>query len=243
MTRKDKIIYVIILSLGVLVIAIATCLMNFVLAIILYDLELPDTFLLKNYFLNLSQICFTMLMLVAYAVYMFISIPYIIISIVLAVIFIIKYIKFKGKKLFKIVKTVILGVAILVTWIYGLDSIALTSKYEIKVNSKVNEVTNVEVKELLQSELENNQYVYKIIISAGFPDDYYVKIYHKDSGFKIADAFLSHNDYEFVHENSKNITNICNIKALLSILLGNILYIYFIVNILKEYKRISLERI
>ena len=240
MKKRDKIIYVIILSLGVLLIAIATCLMNFVLTIILYDLELSNTLFLENYFLNFLQIYFVILMLVAYAVYTFISIPYIVISIILAVIFIIKYIKFKGKKLWQIVKTIILGVAILVIWIYGLKSITLTNKYEIKVNSTVDEVTNIEVKELLQNELKNDQYVYKIIISAGFPDDYDVKIYYKDNGLKIENAFLSDNDYDFVHKNSKNITNIYNTKALLCTFLGNVLYIYFIVNILKEYKRISI---
>ncbi len=240
MKKRDKIIYVIILSLGVLLIAIATCLMNFVLTMILYDLELSNTLFLENYFLNFLQMYFVILMLVVYAVYTFISIPYIVISIILAIIFIIKYIKFKGKKLWQIVKTIILGVAILLIWIYGLKSITLTNKYEIKVNSTVDEVTNIEVKELLQNELKNDQYVYKIIISAGFPDDYDVKIYYKDNGLKIENAFLSDNDYDFVHKNSKNITNIYNTKALLCTFLGNVLYIYFIVNILKEYKRISI---
>ena len=240
MKKRDKIIYVIILSLGVLLIAIATCLMNFVLTMILYDLELSNTLFLENYFLNFLQMYFVILMLVVYAVYTFISIPYIVISIILAIIFIIKYIKFKGKKLWQIVKTIILGVAILLIWIYGLKSITLTNKYEIKVNSTVDEVTNIEVKELLQNELKNDQYVYKIIISAGFPDDYDVKIYYKYNGLKIENAFLSDNDYDFVHKNSKNITNIYNTKALLCTFLGNVLYIYFIVNILKEYKRISI---
>lgn len=240
MKKRDKIIYVIILSLGVLLIAIATCLMNFVLTMILYDLELSNTLFLENYFLNFLQMYFVILMLVVYAVYTFISIPYIVISIILAIIFIIKYIKFKGKKLWQIVKTIILGVAILLIWIYGLKSITLTNKYEIKVNSTIDEVTNIEVKELLQNELKNDQYVYKIIISAGFPDDYDVKIYYKDNGLKIENAFLSDNDYDFVHKNSKNITNIYNTKALLCTFLGNVLYIYFIVNILKEYKRISI---
>ena len=137
MKKRDKIIYVIILSLGVLLIAIATCLMNFVLTMILYDLELSNTLFLENYFLNFLQMYFVILMLVVYAVYTFISIPYIVISIILAIIFIIKYIKFKGKKLWQIVKTIILGVAILLIWIYGLKSITLTNKYEIKVNSTV----------------------------------------------------------------------------------------------------------
>ena len=123
MKKRDKIIYVIILSLGVLLIAIATCLMNFVLTMILYDLELSNTLFLENYFLNFLQMYFVILMLVVYAVYTFISIPYIVISIILAIIFIIKYIKFKGKKLWQIVKTIILGVAILLIWIYGLKSI------------------------------------------------------------------------------------------------------------------------
>ena len=156
MKKRDKIIYVIILSLGVLLIAIATCLMNFVLTMILYDLELSNTLFLENYFLNFLQMYFVILMLVVYAVYTFISIPYIVISIILAIIFIIKYIKFKGKKLWQIVKTIILGVAILLIWIYGLKSITLTNKYEIKVNSTVDEVTNIEVKELLQNELKND---------------------------------------------------------------------------------------
>ena len=164
MKKRDKIIYVIILSLGVLLIAIATCLMNFVLTMILYDLELSNTLFLENYFLNFLQMYFVILMLVVYAVYTFISIPYIVISIILAIIFIIKYIKFKGKKLWQIVKTIILGVAILLIWIYGLKSITLTNKYEIKVNSTVDEVTNIEVKELLQNELKNDHYLYNIFL-------------------------------------------------------------------------------
>ena len=82
MKKRDKIIYVIILSLGVLLIAIATCLMNFVLTMILYDLELSNTLFLENYFLNFLQMYFVILMLVVYAVYTFISIPYIVISII-----------------------------------------------------------------------------------------------------------------------------------------------------------------
>ncbi len=38
--------------------------------------------------------------------------------------------------------------------IKGISLLPLTSEYEIKVNSKINEVSNIEVQELLQKELE-----------------------------------------------------------------------------------------
>ena len=52
----------------------------------------------------------------------------------------------------------------------------MTSEYEIEVNTKVDEVSNDEIRSFLQEKIVGNKYIEKIEIIQGFPDDYNVKI-------------------------------------------------------------------
>lgn len=85
----------------------------------------------------------------------------------------------------------------------------------------------------------DNTYVYKIEIKQGFPDDYVVKIHYKGKTDQVKNTFLSDSYYDFIKSNSKDITITLEIKSIIMILLGDIVYIYFVIYILKEFKRIS----
>lgn len=167
-------------------------------------------------------------------------IPYLIISIILGIIFSIKYVKYKGKKKKQIIKTIILGILTVYIIIKGISIMPLTSKYEIKVGTNVNNVSNLSIKSILKERLEGNPYVYKIEITRGFPDDYNVRIYYQDVIKKVQYTWLSDSYQYFIEKNAKDVTNILTIKSILTITLGNMLYIYFIVHVLKEFKRITM---
>ena len=116
----------------------------------------------------------------------------------------------------------------------------LTTKYKVNVNAKVNEVSNLEIKEFLKEEITGNKYIYKIEITQGFPDDYNVNIFYQDTTKKVEKAFLSDYNYDFIIRNTKNITNELTIKSIIVTLIGDILCIYFLIYLLKEFKRISI---
>ena len=62
----------------------------------------------------------------------------------------------------------------------GVTTFSLTNNYEIKVNSKINEISNIEVRNFLKKEIDGNKYIYVIKIRQSFPDDYNVQIHLND---------------------------------------------------------------
>ena len=168
-------------------------------------------------------------------------IPYLIISILLCIFYIRRYIQFQGEKKNKIIA--ILGLIILSSYliIKGFSMYPLNGKYEIEVNSKISQISNVEVKEYISMYLKEDYYIYNVEIYHSFPDDFDGVIYYKDIVTKEKSIFLSDSgkDYEFIKNNAENNTNEYTKKAIIMLVTGDIIYITFIIFTLKELKRIS----
>lgn len=168
-------------------------------------------------------------------------IPYLIISILLCIFYIRRYIQFQGEKKNRIIA--ILGLIILSSYliIKGFSMYPLNGKYEIEVNSKISQISNVEVKEYISTYLKEDYYIYNIEIYHSFPDDFDGVIYYKDIVKKEKSIFLSDSgkDYEFIKNNAENNTNEYTKKAIIMLVTGDIIYITFIIFTLKELKRIS----
>lgn len=241
--KSDKVLYVLILAMGVITAIVLGYFLLFVLMEFMNSSQCAEILMDMNVYHPFYEVLngiSSVAILVLLSVF-FTAIPYFILSIILCVFFIIKYVKYKGEKKKQIIKTTILGIAILFFVFGGFTSLPWTSQYEIKVGAKVNDVTNAEVQDFLKKELKDNPYVEKIQIASGFPDDYVVKIYYRDIGKKVKHTSLWDSDYYFVKNNTKDITNLLEIKTIIMTLIGEGLYIYFVIYILKEFKRIAEE--
>lgn len=203
-----------------------------------YSKILIDMNIYRTFYITLNFV--TQMAIPIFLIILFSAIPYFIISIIISVFFIRKYVKYKGEKK-QIIMIIILGILTICFVIKGVSLLPLTTKYEVKVNAKVNEVSNLEIRELLQKEITGNKYIYKIEIIQGFPDDYNVNIYYQDTTKKVERTFLSDHYYDFINRNTRNITNELTIKSIIVTSIGNILCIYFLIYVLKEFKRISIE--
>lgn len=168
-------------------------------------------------------------------------IPCIIILILLCIFYVRRYMQFKGKKKNKIIA--ILGLMILTSYliIKGFSIYPLSGKYEINVNSKISEISNIEVKEYIGKYLKEDYYIYNIEIHHSFPDDYNGVINYKDIVKQEKRIFLSDSgeDYEFIKNNAKDRTDEYTIKSIIMLLVGDIIFIIFVIFTLKELKRIS----
>ena len=242
MKKSDKVIYTIILIMGIVTIFVISYFLLLGTMHLMnteeYSKILIDNNIYSGFYtiLNLiNKVSLQMIIVVILA-----AIPYLIISIVLAIIFIKKYNQYQGKQMWQIIRECILGVIILFILIKGVSLYPLTNKYEIDVNKNISNVSNIEIKEFLQERIKQDEYVYKIEIERGFPDDYIAKIYYKDGiGTRIKDTFMGDSYSNFIDINAKDITNSFSIKSIILIFIGDILYIFFVVYILKEFKRIS----
>jgi len=239
--KSDKVIYNIIKLAGILAIAVISYFIIFSTMNLMNSMEYAKILIdmdMYTPFYNILNII-TQLAIPIFFFMLLAAIPYLIVCIILCIIFIRKYVKFKGEKEKQIIKIILLGILTIYLTIKGISLLPLTSEYEIKVNSKINEVSNIEVREFLQKELKGNKYVYKINIRQGFPDDYVVQIHYQDATRKVEDAFLSDYDYDFINTNAKNITNELTIKSIILTLVGDVLCIYLLIYVLKVFKRIS----
>lgn len=239
--KSDKVIYTIIKTLGIVTILVISYFFIFGTMSMMNSSEFSKILIdIKVYsaFYKILNVINSMAIPI-FCIMILLAIPYLIVSIILCVIFLRKYIKYKGQKENQIIRILLLGIIIAFMVIKGISLYPMTTRYEINVNSKVNEVSNTEVKEFLQKELVDNTYVYKIEIKQGFPDDYVVKIHYKGKTDQVKNTFLSDSYYDFIKSNSKDITITLEIKSIIMILLGDIVYIYFVIYILKEFKRIS----
>lgn len=169
-------------------------------------------------------------------------IPYLIILAVIFIFFTVRYIEIKEKKISKIITVIILIGLTIFLILKGVSIYPLTGKYEIQVDKKVSEVSNTDVRELLQRELKEDYYVYKIEIYNGFPDDYTGYIKYKDIFNEKQRFFMGDAQRNFVEKNAINKTNEYSIKATLFLLAGDITYIAFILVIQKEFVRIAKKK-
>ncbi len=241
MKTTDNFIYSIILIMGVIgIISISYFILLFTMNL-LNTTEFSKLLINMNIYQYFYQLLNNMrYMAISILIVTFIIIiPYFIISIILGIVFIIKYVKYKGKKKKQIIKTIILGILTVYIIIKGIFIVPLTSKYEIKVGTNVNSVSDLGIKNILKERLKGNPYVYKIEITRSFPNEYNAEIYYQDVINKVYHTLLSDSYKDLINSNAKDVTNILTIKFILTTTLGNMLYIYFIVHVLKEFKRIT----
>ena len=239
MKKLDNIIYIIIKILGIIAITILSYIIIFTTMSLMNKIDflevLTDLSIYKIFYSITIKMFIPVILIVA-----IIAIPYLIIFIISIIILIIKYIKLKVKKKKQIITITALLILTICFTIKGIELFPLTNDYEIKVNSKINEISNIEVRNFLKKEIDGNKYIYVIKIRQSFPDDYNVQIHYKDITNKIEYAFLSDSNYDFIERNAKDITNELTMKSIILILVGYLLCIYLLKYVLKEFKRITI---
>ena len=239
MKKLDNIIYIIIKTLGIIAITILSYIIIFTTMSLMNKIDflevLTDLSIYKIFYSITIKMFIPVILIVV-----IIAIPYLIIFIISIIILIIKYIKFKEKKKKQIITITTLFILTICFIIKGASLFPLTNDYEIKVDSKINEISNIEVRDFLEKEIDGNKYVYIIKIRQGFPDDYIVQIHYKDITNKIEYAFLSDSNYDFIERNAKDITNELTIKSIILFLIGDLFCIYLLKYVLKEFKRITI---
>ena len=239
MKKLDNVIYIIIKTLGIIAITIISYIIIFATMSLMNKIEFLEILTDSTIYLILYSIMIKIFIPVILIV-VIIAIPYLIIFIISIILLIIKYVKFKGKKKKQIITITALLILTICFTIKGVELFPLTNDYEIKVNSKINEISNIEVRDFLKKEIDGNKYVYVIKIRQSFPDDYNVQIHYKDMKNKIEYAFLSDSNYDFIERNAKDITNELTMKSIILILVGNLFCIYSLKYVLKEFKRITI---
>ena len=243
MKKSDKVMYSIIKIIGIIAITLISYFILFSIMNLMntteYSKILIDMNIYRPFYIILNFI--TQMAIPVFLIILFIAIPYLIVFLIIFAFFIRKYVKYNGNKKKQIIKIVILFILIICFVINGVSLLPLTTKYEIKVNARVNEVSNLEVRKFLQEEITGNEYIYKIEIIQGFPDDYNVNIFYQATTKKIQKTFLSDYQDDFINRNAKNITNELTIKSIILTLIGDGLCIYFLIYLLKEFKRISIK--
>ena len=168
------------------------------------------------------------------------EIPYLIIAYVvtsfwLGIIFLIKYIKKKRN----IVKTILFSCSIILLLLATLKILMFTGDYVIKVNSRVDEISNPEISKFIKSTVSGNPYIINIEISE---DAYYrheTKINYFDKWFQT-EKFITYGDLISYSGNSisdyaKDIRFQNSIISVILLIILMVLYIYFCRYILKEY--------
>ena len=168
------------------------------------------------------------------------GIPYLIIAYVvtsfwLGIIFLIKYIKKKRN----IVKTILLSCSIILLLFATLKVLIFTGDYVIKVNSRVDEISNPEISEFIKSTVSGNPYIIDIEISQDISYRSKVEINYFDKWFEtkefqIGSGFVPSNDNN-IFDYAENITVQKRIISIILLMLIIVLYVYFCRYIIKEY--------
>lgn len=236
MKKMDNFIYTLIAIIGVLTIVFILYCIIFGIINLINMPEFSKILMDKgSYHLSYN----VTMALQIFVILLFSAIPYLICSILLGIIFIRKYIKYKGEKKNHIIKILILSTITGFIILDGITLYPLAEEYEISVNSRIDKVSNIEVKEFLRNNIEENRYVYKINIKRSFLDDYRVVIYYNDIVKKEKITYLSDYFSEFIYENATDTTYSLALKSTILTTIGEALYIYCLIYLLKEFRRIS----
>ena len=166
------------------------------------------------------------------------GIPYLIIayavgSLWLGIIFLIKYIQKKRN----IVKTLLFSCSIILLLFATLKVLMFTGDYVIKVNSKVDEISNPEISEYIRRNVSGNPYIIDIEL---FKDVFYrdrIKINYFDKWFKTKEFSMGPDlvSYDKVFDYAEKITIQKRIVSVILLIVIIVLYVYFCRYIIKEY--------
>lgn len=176
-----------------------------------------------------------------------------IIALLLLILYLVKLSMYKGERRQKIFRTVLSSVLLIamlsgsfVTFVkYG-----LSNTYEMKVESKISEISDLEIKDNLISMLEheditniNDTYVKKIILIANlsFRETIY---YRDDNGIsKTYSSLVDDTDYSYIRDKSNEITFFTQLTYIILLALSIISLVFWHDNLLKQYKFMIQEAI
>lgn len=165
----------------------------------------------------------------------YLIIPYIVISFWLAVVFLVKYIQKKRN----IIKPILLTISLILLLFVILKTLLFSDDYIVKVNSKVDQISNIEISEYIKKNITGNPYIRYIGISKDFFGYYNIEINYFDKWFTSKKASASYNDEKLLFDNAKKITNQKDIIIIILLIITIILYIYFCKYIIKEYYQLT----
>ena len=177
-------------------------------------------------------------------------IPYLILSGIVFIFFVIRFIKNKEKDLGKGIFIGILLIISVFLIIKGVIIYPITGRYDLYINSEISKIANNEVKEFVTEQmkeydgknlsnkiLKKDYYIHRIEIKGSFPDDYNGTVFYRDIIDKEKKIFIS--DSNVIMKYAENRTNELSIKATLLFIVGEATYIVFIILSQKEIKQIS----
>ena len=178
------------------------------------------------------------------------AIPYLILSGIVFIFFIIRFIKYKDKNIVKSFLIFILLVLTIFLIIKGINIYPLTGRYDLYINSEISKIVNNEVKDFVTEQmkeydgnnfsnriLKKDYYIYRIEIKSSFPDDYTGIVYYNDTIDKEKKIFIS--DSNGIMKYTKDRTNELSIKATILFIAGEAVYVGVILLTQKEIKKIS----
>ena len=208
-----------------------------ILALILFMLLFSTSNIAMNNGIALN----VMIMLAAIVYYL---LPVVgIIFLVLIIMYIIQMKKFNGKKLKMILEFVIpivLIVLILIATLYIYINFGLTNTYEIKVNSKISEVTNTVVREHLQGRFDNKDvYVKKIILEATL--NFYETIYYGNNEKEF--FYVDNTDFSYLRDEATDLTEITQYSYRTLAVIDIFIIIFMYIKVSKQFKYIVQENL
>lgn len=107
------------------------------------------------------------------------------------------------------------------------------------MNSKVEQISNIEISEYIKKNITGNPYIRYIGMSKDFFGDYNIEINYFDKWFTSKKGSASYNNEKLLLNNAKDMTNQKNIIIIILLIITIILYIYFCKYIIKEYYQLT----
>ena len=183
---------------------------------------------------NISNSIISIIILLIFGM-SYLIIPYIVISFWLAVVFLVKYIQKKRN----IIKPILLTISLILLLFVILKTLLFSDDYIVKVNSRVDQISNIEISEYIKKNITGNPYIRYIGISKDFFGYYNIEINYFDKWFTSKKASASYNDEKLLFDNAKKITNQKDIIIIILLIITIILYIYFCKYIINEYYQLT----
>lgn len=166
-----------------------------------------------------------------------------------SIMFIIRYIQNKENRLKRILKTIaIIGMTVIIIFSahHILLKYCLFGSYEVKVEKKLEEIEDIDLKSILEMSLERYEKyeqfeIQKVIIEPSFPDDYDINIHYKNTyGIKKVERdFISDSMGYKIVDNAENLGKKYTPLNIALFILGTISLIITYSYLRNEYKSLS----
>ena len=241
----DKVMYVIFKILAIITILVISYFILFNVMNLLNKIEYYP--MLKNVYKEFYNALKIVSMIALPIIFLgFIGlIPYLILSVIVFIFFLIRFIKNKEKDLGKGIFIGILLIISVFLIINGVIICPINGRYDLYVNSEISKIENNEVKLFITEQmkeyngkkiLKKDYYIYRIEIKRNFPNDYDGTVFYRDIIDKKKKIGIC--DDDVIMKYTEDRTNEFSIKSILLIIVGEVTYIVFIIFFQKELKHI-----